>query len=91
MRYIEVEKIKKIIKSDYYLKRSTIVDEFGGECEDTNIDIDKLSNDIYEKYAKILVDENNLLKELLVKTQILIDENNSLKELLGKTKSKDKK
>lgn len=64
---LEIEKIKKVIKSDYFFRYSNFVDDLGWECEDKDLDVDKLANAIYKNYAKLLIEENNLLKELLDK------------------------
>lgn len=64
---LEIEKIKKAIKSDCFLSYTTFVDDMGCECEDKDLDVDKLANAIYKNYAKTLIEENNLLKELLEK------------------------
>lgn len=64
---LEIEKIKKVIKSDYFFRYSTFTDDMGYECEDKELDVDKLANSIYKNYAKSLIEENNLLKELLDK------------------------
>ena len=64
---LEIEKIKKVIKSDYFFRYSTFTDDLGCECEDKELDVDKLAKSIYKNYAKPLIEENKLLKELLDK------------------------
>ena len=64
---LEIEKIKKVINNGYFFRYSTFVDDMGCECEDKDLDVDKLAKSIYENYAKPLIKENKLLKEVLEK------------------------